>query len=158
MMIMHARPARACYHSVCMELKIRRFDELTANELYEILRVRCEVFVVEQKCAYQDIDGIDPRSVHMFYEEDGKIAAYLRLFYRNEGIVQIGRVLTVRRKEGLGRKLLHEAVRYADETMKPETMYLEAQTYAAGFYEKEGFRVVSEPFDEDGIPHVKMIR
>ena len=141
-----------------MELEIRRFDELTTAELYEILRVRCEVFVVEQKCAYQDIDGIDPRSVHMFYEEDGKIAAYLRLFYRNEGIVQIGRVLTVRRNEGLGRKLLHEAVMFAEETMKPETMYLEAQTYASGFYEKEGFRVVSEPFDEDGIPHVKMIR
>lgn len=155
---MHTRVRAGMLSFSGMELKIRHFDELTLSELYKILRVRNEVFVVEQKCAYQDIDGIDPRSVHMFYEEDGKIAAYLRLFYRNEGIVQIGRVLTVRRKEGLGRKLLHEAVRYADETMKPETMYLEAQTYAAGFYEKEGFRVVSEPFDEDGIPHVKMIR
>lgn len=141
-----------------MELKIKAFEELTVYELYMILKARCDVFIVEQKCPYPDIDGIDPESIHLFYEQDGKILACLRLFYNENGIVQIGRVLTVQRGTGLGGKLLHEGVSYAQNVMKAERMYLEAQTYAVGFYEKEGFRVVSEPFDEDGIPHVKMIR
>ncbi len=141
-----------------MELKIKAFEELTLNELYEILKARCAVFVVEQTCPYQDIDGIDPLSIHLFYVDDGRILAYLRLFWKEEGVAAIGRVLTVQRGTGLGGKLLHEGVSYAQNVMKAERMYLEAQTYAVGFYEKEGFRVVSEPFDEDGIPHVKMIR
>jgi ElaA protein len=143
---------------LAMELKIKAFEELTLNELYEILKARNAVFVVEQTCPYQDIDGIDPRSVHLFFEEEGNILACLRLFVKEEGVVQVGRVLTLKRGLGLGGRLLHEAVEYAAGPMKAERMYLEAQTYAVGFYEKEGFRVISEPFDEDGIPHVKMIR
>ena len=81
------------------ELKVKRFEELTAAELYEILRVRMAVFIVEQKCPYQDIDGVDHISTYFFYEERGKVLAYLRVFPRDResGIFQIGRVLTVRR-------------------------------------------------------------
>ena len=136
---------------------MKKFDELTLDELYEILRIRSAVFVVEQECAYQDIDGIDQRSMHLFFEEEGKVTAYLRYFEKADeaGTIQIGRVLTVKRGMGLGRKLLHECM----EILKNEgvlKVYLEAQEYAVGFYEKEGFRVDSEPFLEDGIPHVCM--
>lgn len=140
-----------------MELVIKSFDELTKTELYEILKVRVEVFVVEQKCPYQEADGIDYKSLHMFYREDNKILAYLRIFKREEGTAQIGRVLTVEREKGFGGKLLKEAVALIKNQIKPKKIYLEAQCYAVGFYEKEGFKVCSEEFLEDGIPHVKMI-
>ena len=143
-----------------MDLKIKDFEELSLHELYEIMRVRCAVFVVEQECVYQDIDGIDERAVHVFYEHENSIYGYLRLFYKDEDhkIVQIGRVLSTERGRGFGRMVLHEGVKYAIETMKAETLYLEAQTYAIGFYQREGFEVVSDEFLEDGIPHVKMVR
>ena len=132
-----------------MELKIKAFEELSLHELYEIMRVRCAVFVVEQECVYQDIDGIDERAVHVFYEHENSIYGYLRLFYKDDDhrTVQIGRVLST-----------EQGVQYAIETMKAETLYLEAQTYAIGFYQREGFEIVSDEFLEDGIPHVKMIR
>lgn len=141
-----------------MELKIRTFGELTLFELYEILKVRSEVFVVEQTCIYQDIDGIDERAVHVFYEHEGKIYGYLRLFEKPgcKHTIQIGRVLSTERGRGFGRMVLHEGVRYALDHMKAEHLYLEAQTYAIGFYEREGFHVTSREFLEDGIPHVKM--
>ncbi len=143
-----------------MELKIKAFEELSLHELYEIMRIRCAVFVVEQECVYQDIDGIDERAVHVFYEHENNIYGYLRLFYKDADhrTVQIGRVLSTERGRGFGLKVLHEGVQYAIETMKAETLYLEAQTYAIGFYQREGFEAVSDEFLEDGIPHVKMIR
>ncbi len=142
-----------------MQLCIKTFDELTAGELYEILRVRSLVFVVEQNCVYQDPDGIDLRSVHVYLEDKGEILAYLRVF-RREGHTaeaQIGRVLTVARGKGLGRQVLDAGIRVAAERLQGDRIYLEAQCYAAGFYEKAGFRSVSDPFLEDGIPHVQMI-
>lgn len=144
-----------------METVIKHFSELTLKELYEILRAREKVFVVEQNCAYQEIDGQDEDSVHIFMrEDDGTVLAYLRVFPKEgeEGTVQIGRVITVSRGTGLGRKILHEGVQYALNEMKAESLYLEAQRYAAGFYAKEGFRINSEEFSEDGIPHVVMRR
>jgi len=144
-----------------METVIRKFDELTNKELYEILRAREKVFVVEQNCAYQEIDGQDENSVHIFIRDDeGSVLAYLRVFPREgePGTVQIGRVITISRGTGLGRRILHEGVQYALEHMKAESLYLEAQKYAAGFYAKEGFRINSGEFMEDGIPHVVMRR
>ena len=140
-----------------MELIVKKFEDLTVDELYDILRVRSEVFVVEQECIYLDIDGTDKRSVHVFLKEDGRILACLRIFSINEDTVQIGRVLTSVRGRGFGRMILKEGIQAAKEHFHPEHIYLEAQTYAADFYGKEGFRVISEPFLEDGIPHVKMI-
>lgn len=139
-------------------IQAKTFDELTREELYEILRVRCAVFIVEQKCPYQDIDDIDRQSLHMFFMENSRITAYLRVFYKDEDTVQIGRVLTMERGRGLGGRLLHESLEEIAKRIPCRKIYLEAQSYAVGFYEREGFRVISEEFLEDGIPHVQMIK
>ena len=142
-----------------MELIVKHFDELSIKELYEILKTRAEIFVVEQDCVYQDLDCKDYYSWHVFYEnDDGRVSAYLRLFWRDEKkkALQLGRVITLVHGTGLGGKLLHAGMEYAKNVLKAESVYLEAQTYAVGFYEREGFTVVSDEFLEDGIPHVRM--
>ena len=139
-----------------MELVVKTFEELTRDELYEILKVRSAVFVVEQNCPYQDIDGVDRQALHVFLQEDGQILAYLRVFEKDKDRAQIGRVLTMVRGKGLGKAVFQAGLQAAGERLKKKSVYLEAQTYAIGFYEKEGFRVTSEEFLEDGIPHVKM--
>lgn len=142
-----------------MEFVQKTFDELTNRELYEILRAREAVFVVEQNCSYYDIDGLDYPSLHMFYkDEDGSVQACLRIFEKVDepGTMQIGRLVTVARGVGLGGKILYQAVEWIRENCDANGIYLEAQQYAIGFYAKEGFQVVSDPFLEDGIPHVQM--
>ncbi len=143
-----------------MTLKIKSYEELTKDELYEILRSRADIFVVEQDCPYQDLDGKDRRSIHVFYEDDdGRVSAYLRLFYRDESAkaVQMGRVLTLVHGTGLGGRLLHEGMEYARKVMGAKSVYLEAQTYAVGYYEKEGLRgLADEIITVDGLPHVRM--
>ena len=138
-------------------MKSKYFDELSTKELYEILRARAEIFVVEQNCVYQDLDGIDYESLHVFEEEDGKVTAYLRAFFKNDDTVQMGRVLTLRHGEGLGGKLLREGIAQIRARMRPAQICIDAQCYATGFYEREGFRICSEEFLEDGIPHVQMV-
>lgn len=140
-----------------MKLTVKFFDELTMRELYEILKVRAEIFVVEQNCVYQDLDGKDYESLHVFYEEEGETAACLRAFQKDEKTVQIGRVLTRHHGNGLGGRLLKNGIREVRKKWNPEKIYLEAQSYAVGFYEREGFQVCSEEFLEDGIPHREMI-
>lgn len=142
-----------------MEFVQKTFDELTNRELYEILRAREAVFVVEQNCPYYDIDGLDYPSLHMFYKnEDGSVQACLRIFEKVDepGTMQIGRVVTVARGIGLGGKILHQAVEWVRKNCNANGIYLEAQQYAIGYYAKEGFQVTSDPFLEDGIPHVQM--
>lgn len=90
-----------------MKLVAKTFDALTTKELYEILKARVKVFVVEQKCPYQEVDDLDEVSLHIFYEEDQKVIAYLRAFYKEEGVIQMGRVLTLVRGTGLGGRLLN---------------------------------------------------
>ena len=138
-------------------MRSKYFDELSTKELYEILRARAEIFVVEQNCVYQDLDGIDYESLHVFAEEGGKVTAYLRAFYKDEDTVQMGRVLTLRHGEGLGGKLLREGIAQIRARMQPAIICIDAQCYATGFYEREGFRICSEEFLEDGIPHVQMV-
>lgn len=141
-----------------MELKCKYFNELTSVELYEILRARAEIFVVEQNCVYQDLDRIDYESLHLFYEEKENVTAYARAFWKNkqEKVVQLGRVLTLVHGKGLGRKLLQGSIKAVQERFSPDRIYIEAQCYVTGFYEQEGFRICSEEFLEDGIPHVEM--
>ena len=141
-----------------MKLVAKYFDELTTKELYELLKARAEIFVVEQECVYQDLDNIDYRSLHVFYECDGKIAAYLRAFPKadEDTVVQMGRVLSMEHGKGLGGIILKEGIRLVREKMNPKSIYIEAQCYATGFYEREGFAICSEEFLEDGIPHVQM--
>ena len=89
-----------------LAVKSKFFIELSTKELYEILKARAEIFVVEQNCVYQDLDGIDYEALHVYFEEDGKVAAYLRAFNTDEDTVQMGRVLTIRHGTGLGSRLL----------------------------------------------------
>lgn len=139
-----------------MNFHSKTFAQLNTTELYELLRARVDVFVVEQTCPYPELDGVDYDSLHIYYENQGKVLAYLRAFYKEAGVVQLGRVLTVERGTGLGGKLLKEGIREVQEKFAPRKIYIEAQTYAIGFYEREGFKVCSDEFLEDGIPHVKM--
>ncbi len=144
-----------------MELTVKHFDELSTHELYEILKTRSEIFVVEQDCVYQDLDDKDQDAIHVFcWNDRGRVAGCLRVFIRDEEkkVVQIGRVVTLEHGKGLGGRLLRKGVEVAESSFAPDSIYLEAQKYAIGYYAKEGFKVISDEFLEDGIPHVQMER
>ena len=140
------------------KLIIKKFDRLTPREVYEILKIRTAVFVVEQECPYQEVDGTDYDSLHVWLEEDDEIVAYLRVFERDaeNGTVQIGRVLSKRRGEGLGTKVMGYGIEAAQLEMGAKAIFIEAQTYALDFYKKFGFVPCGEEFLEDGIPHTPM--
>lgn len=142
-----------------MELKVKKYEELTLDELYAILRLRISVFVVEQNCPYQELDGKDRQAVHVFLEDEEGIEAYLRVLDRGAVFeeVSLGRVIAVKRRCGLGTRILAEGIRIAGERFHAGKIRIEAQTYAKGLYEKQGFRQVSDEFLEDGIPHVQML-
>lgn len=141
-----------------MDLIIKEFNELTNKELYEILKSRAAIFIIEQNINYQDLDDIDYNSLHCFYKENDKVTAYLRAFYKddNKDIVKIGRVLTLKHNQGLGRKLLTDSLPQIIKIMKPKKITMDAQKYAIGFYQKFGFQVVSDEFIEEKILHVIM--
>lgn len=143
-----------------MKLFIKRFDQLTADQLFHIYKLRTAVFVVEQNCPYQEVDDADRTAWHLWlWDRDREeIAAYLRLLPgERDGELVIGRVVSARRRQGLGRRILDEGIAFARQK-GARAVALAAQVYAKGFYEKAGFRVVSGEFLEDGIPHVKMRR
>ena len=133
------------------------FDELTTAELYEILKTRSEIFVVEQNCVYLDPDGRDYESLHVFFEENGRVYAYLSSFMKDSETAQMGRVVTLMHGSGLGSKLLKSGIEQIRMKQNPKRIYIEAQCRATGFYEREGFQVCSDEFMEDGIPHVGMM-
>lgn len=141
-----------------MELVVKHYKELTRDELYEILKIRVAVFVVEQNCPYQEVDGKDLRAYHIFAQDESGIQGYLRVFQNTEDVREafIGRVLALRRRQGLASQLLADAIGIAREQLGAQFITLEAQTYARRLYEKAGFRQVSEEFLEDGIPHIRM--
>jgi len=136
---------------------VKPFSELSGREIYEILRLRSLIFVVEQNCVYLDPDGKDYDSLHVFMTDDtGRVTACLRAYPAEPGTVRMGRVVTLEHGKGLGGQLLKEGLAAIRSRMHPERILIEAQCQAEGFYAREGFTVCSEPFDEDGIPHVKM--
>ncbi len=136
-------------------MKAKLFEELTTRELYEIVRSRTEIFLLEQKIICQDFDGVDYEALHCFLEEKGRVVAYLRA-YRAEGGVKIGRVLSLTHGEGLGRKLMEEAIPAIGEKFSCSKILVHAQKHAQGFYEKLGFAVTSPDYLEEGILHVTM--
>ena len=142
-----------------MDLLVKTFDELSTRELYDLLRLRVDVFVVEQHCPYPELDGRDEAALHVWLQDETGIQAYLRIMDRgvSSEYISVGRVIAAKRRMGLGTRILAEGIRLARERFSAEQIYLEAQVYAKGLYEKQGFRVISEPFLEDGIPHVKML-
>lgn len=142
-----------------MELVIKKFHELTLDELYAILKLRSDVFVVEQNCVYPDLDDRDQAAIHVWLQDEDGIEAYLRVM--GKGVTQehaaIGRVIAKKRRCGLGSRVLRAGIDAAQRQFGADKIYLEAQVYAKSLYEKQGFRQVSEEFLEDGIPHVKMV-
>ena len=142
-----------------MILYRKRFAELTTEELYRILQLRVAVFVVEQNCPYMELDDFDQDAIHVWLENEEGIRAYLRVMDRGveSPYVSIGRVIAVKRRCGLGSSILTEGIRAAKEYFHADAIYLEAQVYARDFYEKQGFRQISEEYFLDGIPHIKML-
>jgi len=143
-----------------IQLYVKHFSELSTEELYDILKLRVDVFVVEQNCPYREIDDLDQNAYHVFLRDEDGIEAYLRVLDRGveSEHVALGRVITAKRGLGLGKRIMSEGIRVAKEKYGADKIYLEAQVYARGFYEKSGFRQVSGEFPIDGIPHIKMIR
>ena len=139
-----------------MNFIAKNFDGLLPIELYEILKARSQIFIVEQNMHCQDIDGIDLQARHFYLEENGKILAYLRAFYYDKTTVRIGRVLSVNHGIGLGKKVMTEAIKDIKQNMKCQKICLDSQKHAIGFYEKLGFKAVSGEFLEEGVIHVKM--
>ena len=145
-----------------MNWKVKKFYDLTLDELYEICKVRYEVFACEQK-TYQenDFDDVDKKVFHIFLEDEGKIVAYARLI--PSGIkyetASIGRVLVLDeyRRKGVASELMKRSIKFIKEELKEDKITLSAQLYAKGLYEGVGFKVISDVYDEVEIPHVKMI-
>jgi len=134
------------------------FRQLTTDELYELLRVRSEVFVVEQNCVYQDLDGDDQEAIHLWLTLDDKIVALARVCPAGTHMTEIsvGRVITTERGKGYGRQIMLHAIDAAIEHFGATLIDIEAQEYAKSFYEGVGFKQSSDTFMLDGIPHIKM--
>ena len=145
-----------------MQLKIATFEELSLDDLYKLLQLRSEVFVVEQNCVYQDIDGKDQMALHLLGYVDKELVAYTRIFppatYFTEA--SIGRVIVKApyRKHNYGHEILKASIKAVDERFQTSTIKLSAQTYLIKFYEGHGFQQSGETYLEDGIPHIAMLR
>lgn len=145
-----------------MEVAIKTFNQLTTEELYQILRLRSEVFVVEQDCVYQDVDNKDQKALHIIGTKNGEIVAYTRIFkpgdYFNN--VSIGRVVVSQdqRKYGLGKRIMQASLAAIDQRFPNQTIEISAQSYLLKFYTELGFKVTGEEYFEDGIPHRRMLK
>lgn len=141
-------------------MTVKEFEDLTVDELYDILKLRVDVFVVEQNCPYHEIDGKDRCGYHVFLHDEEGIHAYLRVLQPGVSFKEssIGRVISnpAKRRMGLGTTILQEGIRIAKEKMDTPGIRIEAQVYARSFYEAQGFVQSSDEFSEDGIPHIEM--
>lgn len=144
-----------------MDWQLKAFDELTLKELYAILALRTDVFVVEQECPYPEVDGKDVQSYHLFAQENGEIVAYLRILPSGLSYdeASIGRVVirASHRGQGLGRPMMQQAIDYIVRVLKEDRIKIGAQAYLEDFYTSLGFEQVSEVYLEDGIPHMDMV-
>jgi ElaA protein len=145
-----------------LTFQIKRFNELSLSELYQVLQLRSEVFVVEQNCVYQDIDGKDQKALHLLGTFDDEIVAYVRIFkpgdYFDEA--SIGRVVIkhTHRDKKWGYDLMQEAIRATKSVVNESNITISAQLYLKKFYENLGFIQTSEMYLEDDIPHIQMKR
>jgi ElaA protein len=143
-----------------MNFQIKTFKELNTTELYNILQLRSEVFVVEQDCVYQDIDFKDQKSLHVFASKNDKIIAYTRVFKPGDYFENssIGRVVVAdaERKHGFGHDLMKASIKAIKENYNADLITISAQKYLKKFYEAHQFIQVGEEYLEDGIPHIRM--
>ncbi len=144
-----------------MELKWKKFDDLTPQELYEILALRQRVFVVEQNCAYLDANGTDQIAWHLSTRVDGKLVAYLRVLPAGAAFEEpsIGRVVTApeARGKGFGKIIMVEGIKKIRQEFGNSPIRIGAQSYLEKFYTDLGFENIGKPFMEDGIPHLEML-
>jgi ElaA protein len=145
-----------------LDIQVKKFKELTINELYGLLQLRSEVFVVEQDCVYQDIDYKDQKALHVIGFKNEKIIAYTRIFKPGDYFkyASIGRVVVAKneRKFKYGYSIMEASIKAVLEYYNETTIKISAQTYLKKFYNNLGFKQVGEEYLEDGIPHIGMIK
>ena len=140
--------------------QIKRFDKLTPNELYDVVKLRLEVFIGEQGCSYEDLDDRDKEASHVFLYDADNVVAYCRIL--DAGVAydetSIGRVCVHKnyRNQGLAREMMQKAMEYVKDENKDNQIKISAQSYILPFYESLGFEAISEPYLEEGIEHRKM--
>lgn len=144
-----------------MNWKIKKFNELNVEEIYKILGLRNEVFIVEQECAYMDCDNKDFNSYHLFAEENGEIVAYLRILEKGISYdeISIGRVVVKKdyRGRGISREMMLKAIEFVENNLNEDIIKIQAQSYLLNFYGSLGFKGISSEYLEDNIPHIDMI-
>ena len=145
-----------------MIFHIKKFNELTTDELYVILQLRSEVFVIEQDCIYQDLDQKDQLAYHILGVLDNQIIAYARIFKSGDYFLEpsIGRIVVKKefRKFKYGYKLVENSIQFIEKNLKENNILISAQSYLTKFYNSLGFIQISEEYLEDDIPHIKMLR
>jgi len=141
---------------------IKRFNELSTQELYTVLQLRAEVFVVEQDCVYQDLDNKDLDAYHVLGVLDTKIVAYARIFKPGDYFLEssIGRIVVKKefRKFQYGYQLVQNSILFIENNLQQNKILISAQSYLTKFYNSLGFTQVGEEYLEDGIPHIKMLK
>src|SRR5690606_17168720 len=145
-----------------MNIEIKSFHDLSLEYLYKVLQLRSQVFVVEQDCVYQDIDGKDQKALHILGFENTELVAYTRCFKPGDYFEQasIGRVIVKEnfRKYGYGHEIMKASLKAILERFETTSIKLSAQQYLTAFYESHGFQQTGEGYLEDGIPHIAMIK
>ena len=145
-----------------MKVSFKTFSELTTKELYQILQLRSEVFVVEQNCVYQDIDGKDEKAIHIIGVVQNKIVAYTRCFKPDEYFKEasIGRVVVKKNERKLkrGNQIMIHSIKTIEKLFQTKTIIISAQSHLISFYNNLGFYSVGNEYLEDGIPHIEMIK
>src|SRR5690606_24351549 len=145
-----------------MEIEVKEFEELSTKELYDVLQLRSEVFVVEQDCVYQDIDGKDERALHIMGWEDGILVAYTRCFQAGDYFdeASIGRILVREnyRKLGYGHEITKASIKAIKTKYKADKIKISSQIYLVIFYESHGFKTTADRAMEAAIPHIAMGR
>ncbi|EEG43751.1 GCN5-related N-acetyltransferase [Flavobacteria bacterium MS024-3C] len=145
-----------------MEINTYNFSSLNTDQLYGLLQLRSEVFVVEQDCVYQDIDGKDQKALHVLGTVEGNIVAYTRIFKPGDYLEKaaIGRVVVASdfRKRDFGKAIMQASIAAVEKHFNTTAIGLSAQTYLLNFYNDLGFSALGETYLEDGIPHIYMER
>ncbi len=144
-----------------MNYNIKKFSELENNELYQILELRCEVFVVEQNCAYNDVDNKDQDAYHLLLQDNKKIVAGLRILKKGVSYdqISIGRVVVNKeyRGRGIAKDMMLKAIEFIENDLGEKEIKISAQAYLIDFYKSIGFVEVSQVYLEDDIPHIDML-
>lgn len=145
-----------------LKIQVKTFEELTKQELYSLLQLRSEVFVVEQDCVYQDIDGEDQKALHVLGFKEAKLVAYTRIFKPGDYFKEpsIGRVVVVKNERAYkyGYNIMKASIKAITENYNTSLIKISAQVYLKKFYTNLGFKVIGEAYLEDNIPHIAMIK